>query len=748
MGRRNFVKPFTWLIVSLGTAICLTSAYHLPTSRFDARLVFLSLITLAFGSRLTIQAPRANVHISVADTFVFLTLLLYGGEVGILLAAAEALCTSLRFKKKGITIRADTILFNSALMACSTFLNVLVLRFCFGPIVDLPHNAPSTLVVALCFMAFVQYVANSSLAAVYTACDTDKAVWQTWNKHYFCTAITYISGALAAGLMVKIIGESGIYSIVVVTPIIAIIYLTYQRYISDIKASASQAEQAERARAEQAELHVEELRLHIGEQERTSLALEESKEHFRHVAYHDSLTELPNRALFIDRLRLAMDRARQSEDYLFAVLFLDLDRFKNINDSLGHTYGDQLLIAIARRLELCLRKEHTLARFGGDEFAVLLNGINHPGEAILVAERIHRELMIPFNLSGQEAFTTASIGVALSIVNYEQPEDILRDADTAMYQAKDNGKARHVVFDEPMRARAIHRLQLETDLRRAVERNEFFVLYQPIVDLDNFSLRGFEALVRWRHPERGIVSPLDFIPMAEETGLIINIGNWVLREACRQMQEWHGEMPTDPALFISVNLSGKQFTQPRLISEVASILKETGLQPHSLKLEITETVVMENTETTVEMLEQLRKLGVQLSIDDFGTGYCSLSYLHRFPIDTLKIDRSFVSRMTENDENTAIVRTIIMLAQTLKLDVVAEGVETSEELALLRKLGCENGQGYYFSRPINAKAAREFIACNQENKISTDFKVLVSEGPLIGEDRLVSIAFSTHSARN
>jgi diguanylate cyclase (GGDEF)-like protein len=490
------------------------------------------------------------------------------------------------------------------------------------------------------------------------------------------------------------------------------------------------------------------LRLHIAEQERTSRALEESKEHFRHVAFHDSLTELPNRALFIVRLRLAIDRTKQSEDYFYAVLFMDLDRFKNINDSLGHTYGDQLLIAIARRLETCLREEDTLARFGGDEFAVLLNGISHPGEATLVAERIQHELMIPFDLSRQEAFTTASIGIALSIASYEQPEDILRDADTAMYQAKDGGKARHVVFDELMHASAIHRLQLETDLRRAVERDEFFILYQPIVELDNFNLRGFEALVRWRHPEQGIISPIDFIPIAEETGLIIDIGSRVLREACRQMHEWQEEFPTDPTLFISVNLSGKQLAQDSLINEVESILKETGVHPHSLKLEITETVVMENTRATVDMLKQLRGLGVQLSIDDFGTGYCSLSYLHRFPIDTLKIDRSFVSRMTENDENTAIVRTIILLAHTLKLDVVAEGVETSEELALLRKLACENGQGYYFSRPIDAEAAKELIADNQAHTMPALFSHTSFETSLIEEEMLLSMAFSTNVAPN
>jgi EAL domain-containing protein (putative c-di-GMP-specific phosphodiesterase class I) len=313
-------------------------------------------------------------------------------------------------------------------------------------------------------------------------------------------------------------------------------------------------------------------------------------------------------------------------------------------------------------------------------------------------------------LTGREVFTTVSIGIAPGSSNYERAEDILRDADTAMYRAKTLGKARHEIFDKAMHARAMNLLQLETDLRRAIERDEFFVQYQPIVSLETSHLRGFEALVRWKHPERGLISPIDFIPVAEETGLIVQIGDFVLREACQQMQHWHTLFPSDPPMFISVNLSGKQFTQPDLTSEVAAILTETGLNPRSLKLEITESVVMDNIETATEMLKQLRSLGVKLSIDDFGTGYSSLSYLHRFPIDTLKIDRSFVTQMSDNNENMEIVRTVVMLAQNLGMDVVAEGVETSEQLSLLQRLGCEFGQGYFFSKPVEASGAEKIIA--------------------------------------
>jgi diguanylate cyclase (GGDEF)-like protein/PAS domain S-box-containing protein len=454
--------------------------------------------------------------------------------------------------------------------------------------------------------------------------------------------------------------------------------------------------------------HTKSVHLIFQIQDITNRKLAEQQLH--HDAFHDALTGLPNRALFMDHLKLAIARAKRNPEQMFAVLYLDLDRFKVINDSLGHMIGDQLLVAIARRLEACLRPGDTVARLGGDEFVVLIEDIKAENEAIYVAERVQKELRLPLTLSGREVFTTVSIGIAHSSPNYQHAEDILRDADTAMYRAKSAGKARHEIFDTAMHARAMNLLQLETDLRRAVEREEFFIQYQPIVDLDNFHLRGFEALVRWRHPERGFVSPIDFIPVAEETGLIVQIGEFVLRESCKQMQRWQKLFPSDPPLFISVNLSGRQFAQHDLINEVAYILNETKIDPHSLKLEITESVVMENIETATEMLRQLRALGVQLSIDDFGTGYSSLSYLHRFPIDTLKIDRSFVTAMSDNNENTEIVRTIVMLAQNLGMDVVAEGVETNEQLALLRKLGCENGQGYFFSKPVHTDGAEKIIS--------------------------------------
>jgi diguanylate cyclase (GGDEF)-like protein/PAS domain S-box-containing protein len=419
----------------------------------------------------------------------------------------------------------------------------------------------------------------------------------------------------------------------------------------------------------------------------------------------DTLTGLPNRARFYDLLKLRVSR----RDQQCAVLLLDVDRFKLVNDSLGNASADQLLIQVAQRVKTCMRQGDVLARVGGDEFAVLLDDVSGEEEASSVATRIQQALSISFNLLGQEVYTTMSIGIALAS-DYEQVSDMLRDAETAMHQAKARGKARYEVFGHDMHGELMSRLKMETDLRHACERDELFVDYQPIVSLDSRTLIGFEALVRWRHPEFGVVPPKDFIPVAEETGQILTIGQTVLESACRQAREWQQTYPTAPPLFVSVNLSVKQFNQPGLVENIAQLLERFQLPPRCLKLEITESVFSDNIEAAVGLLTQLREIGVQLSIDDFGTGYSSLSYLQRFPIDTLKIDRSFVTQMMENEENLAIVRTIVALAQNLGMDVVAEGVETEDQLNLLKKLECENGQGFLFSTPLGGGQLHKFIS--------------------------------------
>lgn len=430
----------------------------------------------------------------------------------------------------------------------------------------------------------------------------------------------------------------------------------------------------------------------------------QTEEQLLHNAFHDVLTNLPNRAFFMKRLEQTIGHCERHEHYVFAVLFIDLDRFKTINDSLGHLVGDQLLMSVAHRLEASLRIGDTVSRLGGDEFALLLEDIAGVQDAIQVANRIHQALSEPLNLNGHEVFTTASIGIALSSSRYRQPEDLLRDADIALYRAKASGKARYEIFDQEMHTRAIELLQLETDLRYAIERQQFLLHYQPIVSLTTGQVTGFEALVRWQHPDKGLVAPSDFILLAEETGWIGKIGGWVLQEACRQLRKWQEQL-TCPELSISVNLSGKQFSQPHLVEEIDAILRETGLSPNTLKLEITESAIVDNLESASVMLHQLKTLGIQLYMDDFGTGFSSLSYLHRFPIDVIKIDRSFIHHLANDEDSLEIVRTIIGLAHNLGMTTIAEGIETVEQLYQLQQLQCEAGQGYLFSKPVSAAVA-------------------------------------------
>ncbi len=438
-----------------------------------------------------------------------------------------------------------------------------------------------------------------------------------------------------------------------------------------------------------------------------------------HDAFHDGLTGLANRTLFMDHLQQTIKRGKRKIPKSYAVLFLDLDRFKIINDSLGHAEGDNLLKQAARRLEESLRFGDLLARLGGDEFTILLDELSEINDAIMVAERIQNDLKIPFDLNGREVFISASIGIALSTAGHLRAEDMLRDADIAMYRAKAQGKAQYQVFDQSMHTRAMSKLQLETEMRQALQNAEFCLHYQPIVNLEDDSLAGFEALIRWNHPQRGMVSPGEFIPLAEEIGLVIPLGRWILYESCRQMREWQKKNPQAASLKMSVNLSSKQFLASDLVEQVFAALVATQLDPHNLKLEVTESHVMENSDKAVTMMNMLREIGVEMSLDDFGTGYSSLSYLHRLPVNYLKIDRSFVSRMVESAENGEIVHTIIKLAQNLKMKVIAEGIETEEQLAKLKMLNCEYGQGYLFAKPLCAESAGEFITKNMsENSIS------------------------------
>jgi diguanylate cyclase (GGDEF)-like protein/PAS domain S-box-containing protein len=808
--RQRLSKPYMWAVVATGAIALVYTLFRLDPATLDLRFLLIALLTVSCGSRVYVRIPGVSGNISVSDTFILLSVLLVGGEAAILIAAGDAISTSLRIAKTKLTL-----LFNAAVYIISTFLTVWALRFVFGSIETLSEPGyHQSFLIAICLMALVQYVTNSGMVAAGVALRTGEPIWQMWHRNFLWTSITYFAGASAAGIIAKLSAVFGGYALLASGPIILIVYFTYWTYLKNVEASTQQAELA-RQHAGEVQQHMEALReseerfrsafdyatigmavvslegrwvqvnrslseiLGYEEAELVSRSFREItgaedlpgvEEQFRHLAdgmisshqtevryrhkqgrevwallgmsvvrdlqgaplhlifqiqditdrkraeerllydaFHDALTGLPNRALFMDHAKMAIQRARRNNERLFAALFLDLDRFKVINDSLGHMIGDQLLVGIARRLETCLRPGDTVARLGGDEFTILLEDLSGTGDAIEVARRVQEAVSQPFNIGGHEVFTTTSIGIALSTIGYENAEDLLRDADTAMYRAKTQGKKQHVVFNKGMHDRAMQLLQIETDLRRAIDRGEFYLDYQPIISLATGEVRSLEALVRWRHPERGVVSPAEFIPVAEETGLIIPLGQWVLNEACRQMREWQMRgLPTGQTA-ISVNLSGRQFSQSDLLEQVGAALRESGLPAGSLKLEITESMVMENVETAIAVLGQLRALGVELAIDDFGTGYSSLSYLHRFPINTLKIDRSFVTRMTDNTENAEIVRTIITLARSLEMDVVAEGVETRAQLRQLRSLDCDFGQGYLFSKPVAAEAILELM---------------------------------------
>ena len=455
--------------------------------------------------------------------------------------------------------------------------------------------------------------------------------------------------------------------------------------------------------------------------------LSRSQEKLIHTAYHDSLTQLPNRTRFMDRLKQCIKRANRHEDYKFAVVLMDVDQFKIVNDSLGHSAGDELIVQISQRLNGSIRRDDSdqhpgdvtgpmrppgndlLARYGGDEFAILLDDIRDASDGIRVAERIQEALLPAFSVSGRQLLITLSTGIAVSVTGYSAAEGVLRDADTAMHGAKALGKSRYLMCDPIMHAAAVNRLELEDDLRQATNRGEMLVYYQPIVSLKDGRLSGFEALIRWQRPGFGLVAPGEFIPVAEEMGLIVPIGTWVLREACRQMHAWHLQFPSGPPLTIAVNFSAKQFIQPDLLEHVVQVLRETGLDPGSLGVEFTESVAMQDAARTALVLGELKALGVHTSIDDFGTGYSSLSHLRRLPLDILKLDRSFVSEMLNNNENREIVHTIISLAHILGMHIVAEGVETVEQANQLRSLGCKYAQGYFFSKPMNQAGAEAFL---------------------------------------
>jgi len=561
---------------------------------------------------------------------------------------------------------------------------------------------------------------------------------------YKCLIIVAGFCALGAGLAVviyKLLVDANLLTASLLLVFIGVIYVGYRRALSEIKESIVQADQAERVRveiakskAEEAKSHADELQLLLKKEELTNEALLQSKDALEHAAFHDFLTDLPNRAYLVERLNLLMEIGIEISHKYF-VLFLDLNRFKNINDSLGHTVGDRLLKLVGKRLVRILRKEDTIARLGGDEFAIILNDLSSIEQAREIAGKIYEKLSRPYLVQGNQIFLDLNVGIAPLDADHKSPEDILRDADIAMHDAKEKGSG-VAVFSKKLRSRFLEKISLEGDMRFAIERGEMSMHYQPLICLRDGKLIGFEALLRWQHPTRGFISPAEFVPIAEDSGLIIPITQWILRETCLQLAEWQNLLLHD-RLIVSVNISCKHFAAGGLVKDVVKALTVSKLSPASLKLEITESTAMENAAQTIEVLQKLKKIGIQISMDDFGTGYSSLSYLHWLPIDFLKIDRSFVYSVGERGENSEILQTIVSLAKNLKMRVIAEGIETENQLSLLQNLGCDYGQGFLMSKPL-PKDEMEKMLYNRQSWmpfVITDLETSSNED-IAGKDSL------------
>lgn len=707
-------KSINWFLAALAPpaiAAVVWSLSGLSVERLDAGFFTLAVLTIFCSTYLRIQLPRVNIHLTISDGLIILALLRYGGHAALLLSLVETTVASLNLIRQGVAIRPRTILTNILIAPIAVAVAALSVSYVFGdPQLVIDRNDLASFFWLLGLLGLSLFLVNSVLVAIFSSLKKEESFWKVWAENCVNALVIYLTGAVVAGLTVKAltIEHVNIYLLAAVVAFFGVIYLTFRRFVEDVKKTVEKAKQAERERAEQAEQHVLELQHYVEELERSSEALQQSHENFRHAAYHDALTGLPNRNYFIDTLKGLLQQSRESAESNFAVLFLDLKSFKTINDSLGHSLGDRLIKNVAKRLSSMVREDDMVGRFGGDKFGVILMDLLSREEATSFADRLAKRLAEPYTLDGRQVFTSAKIGIAYGNSKYPEAEDILRDADIAMYYAKDN-EDNYVIFDQKMHARAVTRLQLETDLRFAIEREEFELFYQPIVGLNGAQLVGFEALVRWNHPQRGLVAPSEFIPISESTGLIIPMTVQILNRACSQIVEWQRQHADKP-LSISVNLSGKHFGHPALVEQINTVVAETGIDPAYLKLELTESAVMENAESAVLMLRQIKETGVQISIDDFGTGYSSLSYLHQFPIDQLKVDRSFVSAMEENTENGEIVRTVITLAKALGLKVVAEGIESIHQYHQLRVLGCEYGQGYLFSKPLPVHDIERLLA--------------------------------------
>lgn len=702
-------------VIFLGALCLLFTLLNLDSKIFKWNFIFFLVFNLTVASRLILDLPRSKFHLSFSDSMIFLSFLFFDGYAAVLIATIETLVNCLYLKNKGVVFNRYVLPFNIASTSLSTTFTFLS----FGFIKDLTNlggidGGLTNLVTTLGCLVIFQFGFKSFLVSIYLSLKSEVSVWQAWKGECFSVSITYIAGASVAGLVYKLLDNGDYFATSIAVVVLIVAYFNYRKVINDMTKSIEEAEKAqqekaesERVRAEQAEKYAEELSRSLANQEIISEKLQESNDALEQTAFYDTLTKLPNRAYLIERLNLLLELGIDISNKYY-VLFLDLKRFKNINNRLGHTIGDKVLMLVAKRLLRAVKMEDTVARLGGDEFAVILNDLKSPEEAKRYARKIHQKLTQPFSLNGHKIFTDVQIGISPFDFEHQKPEDILRDADIAMHFAKER-ELPFAVFDKDLRSKVLETIKLESHLRFALEKNELSMFYQPLISLKDGGIIGFEALLRWHHPTFGFVSPAQFIPIAEDSGQIIHITNWILEQTTQQIAKWQKISPAYKKLMVSVNISGKHISQDGLVETVEASLRNAKLKPASLKLEITESTAMENAERTIEILSELNRIGTQLSIDDFGTGYSSLSYLHRLPFDTLKIDRSFVYSVGENGENSEILQTIISLAKNLKMKVIAEGIETESQLRLLRNLGCDFGQGFLMSKPLPKDQAETLL---------------------------------------
>jgi len=684
----------------------------LSPGRIGAGVIILAILTVLSSCFLRIQLPRIDTHFTISDALLILSILLYGGEVTLLIAVVETALASISIRRQGSKLKTKAIFMNVMIAALGVFVATHAVSLIFGSSQRvLERDDFTSFLWLIAVMAGSLFAVNSVGVSIYSALRSNRPLWRVWSQNCLDAILMYLAGGILAAFIYKALETIDLILFGAVAAFFGIVYLTFRHFVDDVKKSVEKASQAERQRAEDAESHVHELQHYVAQLEHSGEALKESHERFRHAAYHDALTGLPNRNYFIDRLKELLRDCRDRSETNFAILLIDLNRFKTINDSLGHSMGDRLIKSVAVRIAQLVREDDMVARFSGDKFGIILCGLLRKDEATAFAERLARRVADPYTLDGRQVFTAVKVGIAFGNSKYGEAEDILRDADIAMYCAKDNNEDL-VIFDQKMHIRAVTRMQLETDLRSAIENEEIELYYQPIIRLDTATLVGFEALARWNHPQRGLVPPGEFIPIGENTGLIVPMTVKILNSACSQVVKWQQRITNGNPLSVAVNISGRHFANPDLVDQINDVLKSSKIEPASLKLELTESAVMENADLAILMLKQIKETGVQISIDDFGTGYSSLSYLHRFPIDLLKVDQSFVSAMESNSENGEIVRTVIALAKALKLKVVAEGIESIHQFHQLRILGCEYGQGYLFAKALPARDIENLLDDN------------------------------------